>query len=173
MLACVVTVVQCAFFERAQQRVSKIACGIASVSILFLLILTIVSLAHHLSTLALIYYFSYVKLFITIVKYVPQAWMNYKRKSTEGWSIGNILLDFTGGVLSLLQMFLLSANYDDWGSIFGSPTKFGLGFFSILFDILFIIQHYVLYRTPSGDHVKSNVQTDEADESSPIIRSKY
>ena len=35
---------------------------------------------------------------------------------------------------------------DDWGSIFGDPTKFGLGFFSILFDILFIVQHYILYR---------------------------
>ena len=35
---------------------------------------------------------------------------------------------------------------DDWGSIFGDPTKFGLGFFSILFDILFIVQHYFLYR---------------------------
>lgn len=35
---------------------------------------------------------------------------------------------------------------DDWQSIFGDPTKFGLGLFSVLFDILFIIQHYVLYR---------------------------
>ena len=35
---------------------------------------------------------------------------------------------------------------DDWASIFGDPTKFGLGVFSIAFDILFIIQHYVLYR---------------------------
>ena len=35
---------------------------------------------------------------------------------------------------------------DDWGSIFGDPTKFGLGFFSILFDILFMVQHYCLYR---------------------------
>ena len=34
----------------------------------------------------------------------------------------------------------------DWGSIFGDPTKFGLGFFSILFDILFIVQHYCLYH---------------------------
>ncbi len=39
-----------------------------------------------------------------------QAYMNYKRKSTEGWSIGNILLDFTGGSFSLLQMFLLAYN---------------------------------------------------------------
>ena len=36
--------------------------------------------------------------------------MNYKRQSTEGWSIGNVLLDFTGGVLSILQMILQSYN---------------------------------------------------------------
>jgi hypothetical protein len=75
--------------------------------------------------------------------------MNYKRKSTEGWSIVNILLDFTGGSLSLIQMFFLAYNFNDWSSIFGSPTKFGLGFFSILFDIVFILQHYVLYRNSS------------------------
>lgn len=38
---------------------------------------------------------------------------------------------------------------DDWESIFGDPTKFGLGFFSILFDILFIVQHFCLYRERS------------------------
>lgn len=36
--------------------------------------------------------------------------MNYRRQSTEGWSIGNVLLDFTGGVLSILQMILQSYN---------------------------------------------------------------
>ena len=36
--------------------------------------------------------------------------MNFRRKSTEGWSIGNVLLDFTGGMLSLLQMFLIAYN---------------------------------------------------------------
>ena len=35
--------------------------------------------------------------------------MNYRRKSTVGWSIGNILLDFTGGSLSILQVsFILT-----------------------------------------------------------------
>jgi cystinosin len=72
--------------------------------------------------------------------------MNYRRKSTEGWSIGNILLDFLGGILSLIQMFLLAINYNDWSSIFGSITKFGLGIISIGFDLIFIIQHYILYK---------------------------
>ena len=40
-----------------------------------------------------------------------QVYMNFKLKSTIGWSIGGILLDFTGGVFSILQMFLISYNY--------------------------------------------------------------
>ena len=36
--------------------------------------------------------------------------MNYKRQSTYGWSIGGVLLDITGGTLSILQMFLLAYN---------------------------------------------------------------
>lgn len=56
---------------------------------------------------------SYIKLAITLIKYVPQAVMNYRRKSTVGWSIGNILLDFTGGMLSMLQMILNSYNYSE------------------------------------------------------------
>ena len=36
--------------------------------------------------------------------------MNYKRQSTVGYSIGGVLLDITGGLLSVLQMFLLAYN---------------------------------------------------------------
>ena len=38
---------------------------------------------------------------------------------------------------------------DDWGSIFGDPTKFGLGLFSIVFDLIFMTQHYILFRKSS------------------------
>lgn len=72
--------------------------------------------------------------------------MNYVRKATTGWSIHNILLDFTGGLFSITQMFLIAYNYDDWLSIFGNFTKFGLGIISILFDLLFVTQHYILYN---------------------------
>ena len=67
---------------------------------------------------------------------MPQAYMNFRRKSTVGWSIGNVLLDFTGGSLSMGQMIMDSYNFDDWSSFFGDFTKFGLGLFSVLFDIL-------------------------------------
>ena len=50
-------------------------------------------------------------LLIWKVSSLSQAYMKCRRRSTEGWSIGNVLLDFTGGTFSILQMFLLAYNY--------------------------------------------------------------
>lgn len=85
------------------------------------------------------------KLICTLVKYIPQAWVNYKRKSTQGWSILQILFDITGGVLSLLQLVIDASLQDDWSGITGNPLKLGLSNISIAFDLLFIVQHYLLY----------------------------
>ncbi|CAG8502426.1 8214_t:CDS:2 [Paraglomus occultum] len=94
----------------------------------------------------LLYFISYIKLGLSLIKYIPQAYLNYKRKSTVGWSIHNIALDFTGGTLSLLQLILDAYLANDWGGISGDPVKFGLGFVSLSFDLLFMVQHYILYR---------------------------
>lgn len=92
------------------------------------------------------YTVSYIKLVVTAVKYIPQAWVNYKRKSTVGWSIDQILLDITGGVLSISQLVIDSSLQGDWSGLTGNPVKLGLGNVSIFFDIIFITQHYFLYR---------------------------
>ena len=42
------------------------------------------------------------KIGITLLKYCPQVYLNFKRKSTVGWSIENIILDFGGGFFSFL-----------------------------------------------------------------------
>ncbi|GJQ71235.1 hypothetical protein Trydic_g10977 [Trypoxylus dichotomus] len=144
--ACVITIGQTYIYERGEQRVSITAKTILGIFFLFLLISIILSSVDVIHWLDFLYYCSYVKLTITLIKYIPQAYMNYKRQSTVGWSIGNIFLDFTGGILSMLQMIINAHNYDDWVSIFGDPTKFGLGLFSVIFDIFFIVQHYILYR---------------------------
>lgn len=137
---------QCVIYERGGQKVSKVAIGLLVIAWTFAFVSLFVAVAHIITWLEYLYYFSYIKLGVTLVKYIPQAYMNYRRKSTEGWSIGGILLDFTGGSCSLIQMFLEAFNNDKWKFIFGDPTKFGLGIFSIFFDIVFIIQHYCLYR---------------------------
>jgi len=98
-----------------------------------------------------VYTLGYVKLLTVLVKYIPQAWLNYKRKSTVGWSIYPMLLDFAGGWLSLAQLCIDSALENDWSGVTGNPVKFGLGNITIAFDLIFIFQHYVLYR-----HVDKN-----------------
>jgi cystinosin len=95
-------------------------------------------------------FLGYLKVGVTLTKYMPQVYLNYSRKSTVGWSIENVLLDFTGGMLSILQIFIDGANTGDW-NVFGDGgafniAKFCLGFISIIFDIIFMLQHYVFYR---------------------------
>ncbi|RFU34992.1 hypothetical protein B7463_g1390, partial [Scytalidium lignicola] len=93
-----------------------------------------------------VYAVSYVKLFITLVKYMPQVITNYCNHSTQGWAIEQILLDFVGGILSIAQLGIDSYLQRDWSGITGNPVKLALGNSSIVFDLIFIVQHYILYR---------------------------
>ncbi|KAK2701559.1 cystinosin homolog [Artemia franciscana] len=162
------TFAQCFVYERTEG-LSVFAWTFLGVTVTFLSGCVSAVLLDWMSWLTFLYQCSYVKLAVTSTKYVPQAFLNYKRKSTEGWSIGNVLLDFTGGLLSIMQMFFLAYNNDDWDSIFGDPTKFGLGAVSVLFDILFILQHYVWYRRDNDyEPVGQPVQEDEEEESNEI-----
>ncbi len=56
---------------------------------------------------------------------------------------------------------------DDWSAFTGNIAKFGLGLISISFDILFIIQHYILYRDyePFENVIDGDqrTQTDDSD----------
>ena len=104
-----------------------------------------------------VYTFGHIKLAVTFVKYIPQAFVNYKRKSTEGWSIYQVLFDVTGGVLSMTQLVIDASFQDDWSGITGNPLKFGLSVVSIAFDLLFIVQHYLLYRS-AAEPVKDSEQ---------------
>ncbi|KAI8148516.1 PQ loop repeat-domain-containing protein [Fennellomyces sp. T-0311] len=141
------TLSQTFYYKRSEgQKASLPARGLIWLAILgaFLNILAVKS--GHALWIDLMYYLSYIKLGISIIKYLPQAWINFKRKSTVGWSIHNILLDFTGGVLSVAQLLLDAYLSGDWSGVSGDPVKFGLGFVSIIFDLLFMMQHYILYR---------------------------
>jgi cystinosin len=76
------------------------------------------------------------------------VYLNYKRKSTVGWSITNIILDFIGGSFSVLQDVIRAIGdhkspFDGGGF---NIVKWMLGIMSMVFDIIFMIQHYVLYR---------------------------
>ncbi|MCL4150469.1 UNVERIFIED_CONTAM: hypothetical protein GTU68_056565 [Idotea baltica] len=146
LCACIILILQCIIYERGDQKISRTARSLLGTFIISSLVMLILGLTSVILWINFLYFLSFIKLFITLIKYIPQAYYNFLRKSTSGWSIGNIILDFTGGSLSICQMLILAFNYNDWSSIFGDLTKFGLGIFSIMFDIFFMVQHYILYK---------------------------
>lgn len=92
-----------------------------------------------------LYLLSYIKLILTLIKYLPQAWMNWVRRSTMGWSISNVLLDLAGGFFSISQLCLDALTSGHLAGIGGFVTKLVLGIISIIFDTVFILQHYLWF----------------------------
>lgn len=91
---------------------------------------------------------SYVKIFMSIIKYFPQLSHNHKRKSVVGFSIVTIFLDSTGGILSILQLLIDayimtgSLNID---KLINNGGKLGLSFVTLFFDSCFIYQ-WLIYE---------------------------
>ncbi|GAV88262.1 PQ-loop domain-containing protein, partial [Cephalotus follicularis] len=135
---------QVSIYERGNQKVSKISIGIVSAVLLIAAVCFFVALPSH-SWLWLISVFNSIQVFMTVIKYIPQAAMNFMRKSTDGFSIGNILLDFSGGVANYAQMAVQSIDQNSWVNFYGNIGKTSISLVSIFFDILFMCQHYVLY----------------------------
>ena len=106
-------------------------------------------------------YMGWCKVFISLIKYIPQVISNYRRKSTIGWNIHNILLDFTGGAFSFGQNIIDSFRDEFSVTSEGQPkglniAKFALSFISMFFDIIFMTQHYILYKDSNSDLGKKN-----------------
>ena len=111
----------------------------------------------------------YAKAAITFVKYCPQVYLNWKRKSCVGWSWSNVMLDFMGGSLSLLQSALLSIALGERFFADGAfnLVKFILSLCSILFDSIFFFQFW-LYKgnkppqelEPEGDEDETKGMLD-------------
>lgn len=98
-----------------------------------------------------IQFLGFAKSFISFVKYVPQVYLNYSLKSTAGWSIPNTIMDFGGGALSFAQMIVIAydnadaAGNPDWSQVTSNLPKLILAIESMMFDVILMVQHFVLY----------------------------
>ena len=128
-------------------------------------------------------YMGWCKVFISLIKYIPQVISNYQRKSTIGWNIHNILLDFTGGAFSFGQNIVDSFRDEFSVTSDGQPkglniAKFALSFISMFFDIIFMTQHYILYKDSNTDieerqkEKRSQFQKDQ-DKVSKLMESSH
>lgn len=142
------TLIQCFIYEKGNQRVSKLCASaigftVTASCVSFLLVLFD---NRKYPFLTFLYWLSWVKMGVTFFKYMPQVWLNHKRQSTLGWNINQVLLDFSGGFFSVFQLCMEAFVKQDVSAVTGDPVKFGLGLVSIVFDIMFMIQHYSLYK---------------------------
>eukprot|EP01084_Bolivina_argentea_P082230 148890_1 len=170
LLLTAICCIQIIFYDRGTQKPSLFAVGLGSACWILAIYNVILSFLGDptigildqtipwFGEFSTISFFGYIKVAVTTVKYVPQVYMNWRDKSTTGWSIHNVLLDCTGGSLSLLQQFLSAYNTDDWSFVTGNIPKFILGFESICFDTIFMCQHYVLYGDNDSPLRKSKAQ---------------
>lgn len=141
--------VQLFLYERGGQRISNVCKVISSVVWTEAIIILVISWFHN-DWLSLIQNFNNIQLLMTAIKYVPQVYFNYSRKSTDGWSISNILLDLTGGIANFGQMLTQSLDQNSFVNFSGNIGKVGLSLLSITFDIIFTVQHFFLYTDHSG-----------------------
>ncbi|SMQ53846.1 unnamed protein product [Zymoseptoria tritici ST99CH_1A5] len=93
---------------------------------------------------------STLKLVITVFKYAPQILSNHRRRSTRGFTIVGVVLDAGGGILSLVQLVVDCSRQADWSGLSGNPLKLGLAVLSLLADVVFVLQHFWLYRERGG-----------------------
>ena len=100
-------------------------------------------------------YLGWCKVVISLIKYIPQVVSNFRRRSTIGWNIHNILLDFTGGAFSFGQNIIdsfrdeFSITSDDQSKGL-NIAKYALSIISMLFDIVFMVQNYILFKNSNS-----------------------
>jgi len=71
-------------------------------------------------------------------------------------------MDFVGGILSIAQLLIDASMEGDWSGLTGNPVKFFLGNVSLFFDIIFMVQHFVLYRNKiDGQKHSENLYGDQ------------
>eukprot|EP01012_Entosiphon_sulcatum_P027643 TRINITY_DN3332_c0_g1_i2.p1 TRINITY_DN3332_c0_g1~~TRINITY_DN3332_c0_g1_i2.p1 ORF type:complete len:306 (-),score=63.29 TRINITY_DN3332_c0_g1_i2:349-1266(-) len=155
VLLTLITIGQCLVYDRGGQTLSRPHMAVCALVWLGLGIDIILAAAGlfpwvddtpgHSPAWTSLQYLGVAKSFLSFIKCVPQVLLNRQRRSTVGWSIGNILLDITGGTLSLVQNFIDAYNKSEWDIFTGNIPKLMLAIVTIFFDLIFIVQHYVLY----------------------------
>ena len=137
---------QRSFASRNLQRAMYVTLALFTLAIAILIALCAVDEGSvGITWLDVLYVLSSAKVVITVIKYIPQVWENWRRQSTEGWNIWNVLLDLSGALGSFGQLVLDCASTGVWSGLTGDPAKLMLSNVSLVFDAVFIVQHYCLY----------------------------
>lgn len=161
-----IVISQFAIYGQGTQKLSKYVIAIVAVVWLSAAVCFFIALPTQ-SWLWLISIFNSIQVCMTLIKYCPQAFMNFLRKSTDGFSIGNVLLDFSGGIFNYSQMVVQSIDQDSLVNFYGNIGKVMISLVTIFYDSILMFQHYILYS-----HKKVSITSENSEEiQKPLIYS--
>ncbi|XP_012568147.2 cystinosin homolog isoform X3 [Cicer arietinum] len=163
VLLTVVLLFQVAIYERGNQSISKITMGIITMVWITIGVCSFIAFPSK-SWLWLISIFNTMQVILATIKYIPQAVMNFMIKSTDGFSIGNVFLDFCGGMANYAQMVTQSIDQNSWVNFSGNIGKVLLSLVCMFFDLLFMCQHYVLYPSKKSSSISTSKLNDKVTE---------
>ena len=175
-----VLVMQMHIYPNGNQRIHIINQIIFSSMFIPMIILFVLNLCGFFfyQNLNFILLLAYYKATLTILKYIPQIYRNWARQSTVGWSIYEVLLDISGGLLSYLQLMVDTIHAKRIGTYGTNGNQINVGklmlsFIAVWFNVIFIYQHYCLYydkqyqKKGNKIELKKFISTESAGRMSP------
>ncbi|KAI5443361.1 cystinosin homolog isoform X1 [Lathyrus oleraceus] len=159
---------QVIIYERGNQSISKITMGIITMVWVTAGVCFFIAFPSN-SWLWLVTIFNTMQVLLASIKYIPQAVMNFMLKSTDGFCIGNVFLDFIGGISNVAQMVTQSIDQNSLVNFYGNLGKVLLSLVTLFFDILFMFQRFVLYPSNKTSLIPLSKLNDKVNE--PLIKS--
>jgi len=166
-----VNLYQCLTYERGGQTLSKICVtllALVGVVTSALVVVAKLGLSEYVGWFQILLLGSYIKVGSSVIKYIPQVLLNYKRKCTLGYPIDMAVLDLSGGTACYLQVIIQAVNAADMTIITGNSGKLGIGFVSVFFDIILLTQHFCLYGK-NNEQKLLELEKEVDEEKSPFV----
>lgn len=166
-----VNLYQCLTYERGGQTLSKVCVtllALVGVVTSALVVVAKLGLSEYVGWFQILLLGSYIKVGSSVIKYIPQVLLNYKRKCTLGYAIDMAILDLSGGTACYLQVIIQAVNAADMTIITGNSGKLGIGFVSVFFDIILLTQHFCLYGK-NNEQKLLELEKEVDEEKSPFV----
>lgn len=96
-------------------------------------------------------------------KYVPQILLNMERKSTSGWSIVAVFLDMSSAIMTFFGYVLKNIDNGESRMFVHSMSvvKFMLLIGTLGFQIVFLVQHFLIFANPESFKIKTDDSSDD------------
>lgn len=92
-------------------------------------------------------------LIVSLYRYISQFYLNYNRQATRGWNIYGVLFELCYGLLFVGRFIYIVAINESINDIGNTGIfDFLIGIFAVFFNLIFMIQHFYLYRGQNDDY---------------------